>query len=235
MWKVYLKGHQFDLASLRDAFTDPHLTALSDEEGTFITSTDFEELMSASEVRSLAGQLVDRINSAMSLEKSDYQPCEMRHLAQTNERGQPDVAIFVTDTINLRLRANAILVSSIGDARGKAQASSSKAPSLIAAAQTNRNLDKVLKLWNRPRDWSNLYKILEVLIDESKGEIVKKYGAKIDLFRRTASNYLAVGLDARHAHEKFAPPKNPMSLDEATELIRKLILEVFDESAVDDS
>jgi hypothetical protein len=46
---------------------------------------------------------------------------------------------------------------------------------------------------------------------------------EISRFTQTANSYQALGSAARHAILRNAPPKSPMPLSEATELIRRLL------------
>lgn len=91
---------------------------------------------------------------------------------------------------------------------------------------TNQNLYKVMQLINRPdyKTWVTLYKIFEIIDNDSKpqklGWITEK---KKNLFKQTANNPKASGLDARHGFQKTDPPKTPMELGEAIELIDNLI------------
>jgi hypothetical protein len=45
----------------------------------------------------------------------------------------------------------------------------------------------------------------------------------MELFRRTANSFEAVGLDARHGVEQNQPPSTPMDISEARSLITTLV------------
>ncbi|MDZ7694391.1 MAG: hypothetical protein U5K69_25255 [Balneolaceae bacterium] len=76
----------------------------------------------------------------------------------------------------------------------------------------------------------DLYRIYEV-IEEDIGskEKIDDLGlaskTRIKLFKRTANSSQVLGSKARHGHRKHEPPKNPMSLEEAEALIKKLIIQ----------
>jgi hypothetical protein len=72
--------------------------------------------------------------------------------------------------------------------------------------------------------WWELYKALEV-VQNNVGEIPRAWAskAKVRLFERTANHQLAAGLDARHATSKKDPPPKPMPLDDARQLIRRVV------------
>jgi hypothetical protein len=102
--------------------------------------------------------------------------------------------------------------------------------SWINVAYNNPSKEKALDLWGGlEHTWRNLYLVLEVMEDAAGGTktlltqpwLPDKTG--IERFKRTANNWRALGSDARHATEQFAPPRTPMSLPEAQELIRQTL------------
>ena len=50
-------------------------------------------------------------------------------------------------------------------------------------------------------------------------------------FTSTANNAEAAGLDARHGSGKFAFPSNPMSLAQATNFVRELLIKALTQAA----
>jgi hypothetical protein len=48
---------------------------------------------------------------------------------------------------------------------------------------------------------------------------------ELERFRHTANSYKILGAEARHARDRFDPPKNPMTFAEADRFVRKLIRE----------
>jgi hypothetical protein len=80
-----------------------------------------------------------------------------------------------------------------------------------------------MRLFGYEHTWDNLYKVHEVMKEDvGAGEIKVHFpnGCRLETFTRTANARRAAGDGARHGHEKNEPPKNPMSLAEARDLIR---------------
>src|SRR5262245_12013504 len=99
--------------------------------------------------------------------------------------------------------------------------------SLVTVAMENVRLLEALRYFAPSGSWANLYKALEVVQDEIGGDIHRKGWAskrELDRFTQTANSTSAVGRDARHAKRRFTPPKRPMSLEEADELIRNVLM-----------
>lgn len=75
-----------------------------------------------------------------------------------------------------------------------------------------------------PLSWNSLYAIKEVVKDDVPGSITTYVPqAALERFSRTANHPGAAGLHARHAVTRRAPPRNPMPLPEAIELILKIV------------
>lgn len=77
-------------------------------------------------------------------------------------------------------------------------------------------------------DWVKLYRILEIVgLDVGDLDSIAVNGwatkAALRLFKHTANSPAAVGLDARHGAETTAPPKQPMTISEASALISSIV------------
>jgi hypothetical protein len=95
-----------------------------------------------------------------------------------------------------------------------------------AAVRSNRHLDLAITIFFLPRTtWPHLYRCLE----EVESFLAMKVSTAgmcsendRERFTRTANTAEAAGLDARHGLGKFAPPRNPMTMNEATLFLREL-------------
>ena len=68
--------------------------------------------------------------------------------------------------------------------------------------------------------------MFEIVQSDVGGKIIKAgwaTKAEVERFTHTADSAVAVGDDARHGHEKFQPPKKPMSLADAKDLITRIL------------
>lgn len=86
---------------------------------------------------------------------------------------------------------------------------------------------EVFHFYSQPTSWINLYKIYEIIRDDIGDKEIIKILSKNELsrFTGTAQSREQIGDDARHAAKKFIRHPQPMTIKEANELIKKLILE----------
>ena len=99
----------------------------------------------------------------------------------------------------------------------------------ISLSKNNPLVYKVFYLYSiLGQSWSGLYMVLEVIVDDlgnwdaivNQGWISK---TELDLFKRTANSYGAVGHSARHASTKKIPPKKPINILEARKLVENIV------------
>jgi hypothetical protein len=97
----------------------------------------------------------------------------------------------------------------------------------MEAALHDSKIEKVFRILGfREHTWENLSKVLEVIQSGVGGGVTKAgWASKTELnrFTQTSNSAKAVGDDARHGHQKFAPPEKPMSLEEANELVFRVL------------
>jgi hypothetical protein len=86
-----------------------------------------------------------------------------------------------------------------------------------------------------PPTWSRLYAVLDLVAhDERTGRRagVERRGAvmpEVERFTWTANSVWAIGVDAPHGRLDRKPPSSPMSLEEATDLIGRIVDAWIDE------
>jgi hypothetical protein len=86
-----------------------------------------------------------------------------------------------------------------------------------------------LELFARTPNWYELPKILELVAADLGGENeLRRKGwvnsAELASLQRTANSYHAVGLDARHARLDREAPTTPMTLDDAEDVVRRVLI-----------
>jgi hypothetical protein len=138
--------------------------------------------------------------------------------------GNRNAYIFVTGIAAGRSKVSGVMVDASGIAPTPA---TTQAQDLLAAARKSKHLQEALKLWADPaRTWGRLYRIVEE-VKKHFGKPVDKAGLCADTelarFTHTANTAEAAGLDARHASGSFQYPKNPMTLQEATSFVLRLL------------
>lgn len=97
------------------------------------------------------------------------------------------------------------------------------AAELLIVALHDHNVAKVLRLQEHKKDWTNLYRIFEIIKDDIGGkEIISRKWAKVDeikAFTGSANNPNVSGDDSRHGPLKGERPKKTMGITEARFLI----------------
>jgi len=99
----------------------------------------------------------------------------------------------------------------------------------LAKAIRNPVAVRVLRLRNTDDlSWSDLYRLYEVIEHDVGGATAIERagwssGALLERFTRSANSLHAAGDQARHGVERTDPPRNPLTLSEARELIDKLL------------
>jgi hypothetical protein len=87
------------------------------------------------------------------------------------------------------------------------------------------NVEKVLRLHGSPESWATLYKIFEV-IEGDVGRLILDLKwitkAQKTSFTQTAQSPQVIGDEARHGRQKQEPPKEPMTLQQASDLITRM-------------
>ncbi|MGH6644063.1 MAG: hypothetical protein ACRED3_15345, partial [Bradyrhizobium sp.] len=99
---------------------------------------------------------------------------------------------------------------------------------LLEQAEKDPALREVLHLFGLELNWANLYKMVEAVempFGGERGLIKMGWISKGELkrFKHTADNRKATGDDARHGPNNYDPPADPMSLEEAKAMVRKLV------------
>jgi len=97
----------------------------------------------------------------------------------------------------------------------------------LSLAQQFPAVAKVMRLRDTgDLDWRDLYPLYEV-IEADVGGAMHQLGwatrKELELFERTANNPAAAGDKARHGVEKHKPPRKPMSLAHARELVDRIM------------
>lgn len=101
------------------------------------------------------------------------------------------------------------------------------AADLLLASCTDQSVAKVLRLQERESDWTNLYRIWEVICDDmgSKEDIEAAGWASVDdikAFKASANNTSVAGDDSRHGKLKSGTPKMTMNITKARHLIDQI-------------
>jgi hypothetical protein len=230
-WGAVLVGEPVDLDDwtfqLKEAF-DPWVEVHSHE--TILRSASLDELTSASDVRDRATALIERLNGALALSRTE--PLRFGSVVQFAPNGSLNRFLFPdAATYTWRTGGADITVVTFTDPDSKPQPSQVQNWALIA--DSDELLDDALIYFGRVRasarhpeatDWFDVYKALECLMLRFGSEADFLKTPDIARLKRTA-NW------ARHARRKYEPPPNPMEFSDARTLLGNLIRRALSEAS----
>lgn len=107
-------------------------------------------------------------------------------------------------------------------------------PDYLKVAAGNADVAEALATMGNPSppNWVELYKVYEII--EHAGALQTARQAAgisskgLTLFARTACHPDAAGPDARHGRSRQAPPKNPMTIGTARDVVGRLLVAWMD-------
>jgi hypothetical protein len=221
-WLVQLSGHDIDLEEFPFWFPDGEVFSIQENQEYFIVGSAFEALSNPEEVLRKAEKAVDQFSAIILLFWPSLQKPEIRCVIRESDDGRRNAYAFSVGTAIARSKARGI---------SGPLPHPTEAQNLLNRALEDQRLEIVIRLWADPiRSWGRLFRILEEL-EEYLGKPVNAVGlcsaAHRARFTRTANTAEVAGADARHAVGKNEIPDNPMSLDQASEFIGKIILGVL--------
>ena len=223
-WLIKLEGDSSDLEEFPSSFPDGHVYAFSELECVYLTGIRFEQFSDASDVLQAARQVLDEFVAIILLLWPSLRVPTLGDVYYENDSGQRSRHLFASihesvrakDRVSVTVNGNSILPSGPTEAQ-----------ILLAVSRRAPRAQTAMMIWADPsRTWPRLYRILEEL-EMELGATVSKVGLCTDdqrqRFNRSANAAEVAGKDSRHAGGKFALPKNPMSLHDATSFVGGLI------------
>lgn len=227
-WLVQLSGDRVDLEEFPRWFPDGDVSVIEENGAFFLVGPAFDVIPNAEAVLHEAVRTLDRFTAAISLITPGLRKPAASSVIREADEGTRDVTVFVSAGVSARAKVGAVLVS--GDAPQRPP-QRTQAQELLTQATGSPHLEQALSLWSDPtRSWPRLYCVLEEM-EQHLGKHVDAAGLcspnQRERFTRTANTAEVSGSDARHATGKFVAPGNPMSLLEATEFVRQMLLVVL--------
>jgi len=223
--QVGLKGHQFDLQDLADAFSSGDPRVVQEDGGYFLVATEFVSFGDDhTGLLTRAREILAQMDGSALLANGQHHPVKVA--GSIRDQGGRQHAVIAMDAIEARSRVSAVLVS-VGDE--PPEPSTPPARAAMDAASTNTSAGVVLQLLGqRELDWVNLYRILDYVAHECGGKksVVKAQLAtndEIDRFGAAANRIEVSGDDVRRGPMKGTPPTRSMTLAEGRAFIRRLV------------
>lgn len=230
-WLVKLEGDLFDLEEYPRWFPRGDVYAVTLDGETFLTGSAFQKFGDAVQVRDAAVQVLDEFSSVISLLWSSLRrPTISGRIMYEDDNGDRKLHhILVAETGTFRIKGGMVSVS-VNGLPAQAEVPT-QAEQLLEASRQDRRLQLVVAIWADPiRTWPRLYRLLEEL-EAFLAKRVDVAGlctkSERDRFTHSANSAEIAGKDARHRDGKYDPPKQPMTLDDATAFIRGLITAVL--------
>jgi hypothetical protein len=227
--KAHLQGHEFDLLTLAELFREGDPAVASDDEGYCLSFTAPDGLLDdGTRLSNAASMLLCRVNGVARTLSSDFRPVALTGRFSDETGRQHHVVL--ADTAEARARANPVTVSMGGEQPLPPPA---LGPGYVQLAQTHPDVAEVLDILGNADpapDWSDLYKIHEVMLDNVPGFYERGWVTKdqIGAFTASANRKEVSGDLARHARWKGDPPKRTMTLVEARQLIGSVVIAWLD-------
>jgi len=213
---VKLKGASFELEELHATFSFPFATIVHRDGSYFLQSAAFKEFQNSSEVLKEARKLVEIVNGAAKLYFDHYGGVEVANsIIGLDEHGSSHRFSFGFGT-GRRVNESYEDTGVIG--------------LWLAKAEHERHVADALRFF-AVQSWVDLYKVYEFIRDDA-GDVVKRGWAtkgKLSRFTQTAQSRDSIGDAARHASKKFKAHAAPMSLTEARDLVKSLLLHWLEE------
>ena len=216
-WAVHLEGNPVDLEWAEATSANLGISVSRGDDGIWLlTSTTFVGLGEAALVRDEATQVLLVVNGAGAVHDPGFRPLIVGHVYRFHPDGGKDAFVLIRSAVEIN---SAILLTGGTPV--------DPGPSVLemadAAAKADPDLALALSLYGVvPRTFSSLYKVFE-LSEQHPDHKNWTSGKERRRFKHTANSIKAAGDQARHAVEKTKPPKNPMTLTDASVLVRTIL------------
>lgn len=223
-WLVRLEGDQIDLKEYPRWFPDGEVFAIEKDGEFFLIGPGLEALPDADVVLNEAKDTLNSFTATILLFVPNIKKPTIDAVIRERDNGKREG--YVSVSARIELRGNVIAEGSVEPRSVSPQ--STQAQELLKKATGKPHLEQALLLWGDPvRTWPRLYRVLEEIerqLEKQVNEAGCCSGKERERFTRTANSAEAAGKDARHASGKFMPPPNPMTLEEGTRFISRMIV-----------
>lgn len=229
-WWVKLEGEERDLRELTAHFSDPGLEVIQEDGSFWLGAADFVGLSDPEAVKARGRALLALACGALHIEFGRFDPPRITAAVLVDGSGAKQNFIHVSSSIRLHGEINARVERARPD--GQIEVVELIAPPAQTGewadlARRNADVENVLAILGREDvRWHDLYHVFEV-VEAAVGSRMYADGwttkAAVERFTRTANSRGAIGGEARHGHDHFQPPKNPLSHNQAHDLVLDLV------------
>ena len=214
--KIQLKGEYNDIVALKSCYTPPYCEIILENHTAFLISDELDASTSIEEINMKAEDFLDRMNGVARVLHPEFLNVSIAQIL-TLKDGNYNLNILLPLIQGRNVFFEHTLTASSKPSKPYSQI-------LVEASYNDEMVREVLHYFNK-ENWINLYKIYELIrhtVGTSKLEEWSS-GNTVTRFRLTAQSKKLLGDEARHADPKVPQPGKPMSLEEASKLIRKFL------------
>jgi hypothetical protein len=221
--KAWLDGDRIDLETLAELLPAGDTRVVAHGDGYYLTAVEIDNRPAGVPSSEVAPVVLQRVNGLGRVLSSGYRPVRLNDRYQEGDQRHLVVRAGCAEA-RVQVGRPTILID------GQSVASRPPAgPGYAAAASSDADVAEALAIMGQPAppNWVELYKVYEII--EHTGQLKAAMAAagisanRISLFARTACHPDAAGPDARHGRSRQDPPRNPMPVAKARDLIGNLV------------
>jgi hypothetical protein len=223
-WRVNLIGNKDDLEDLSSIFSSSDPRIIWNGDGYLLESSLFTYCLDDKSIKEETDKLLAAINAIKVLKLQSSKPITRGAIFADNINGNR--TIFLETTLTAVAIARIDMIAFNPDGTRFNGNPDNHEINWVSLYSTNNRVQRVFEIiTHNYSSFIELYKIIEIIEEDNFAPVMRggEYYKVIKLFNQTAESYNAVGKDARHSHERFKPPADPMTLDQAKDLITKIL------------
>lgn len=224
-WNVALVGDDADLRDASLMFQSEEIEVAQVEEEYFLRSSRFASITDAEEVMPVAINLLHPLNGVAKARSKSFEGLSLDYVVKR----LPDGTHRIAKGIFTRTRVVPADENLLSDGTSIESSLESDAAKRVSAVGSDEVVSRILTIYGAlGTDWRGLYMVMDAIQQDVGGEeSLKQVGwvskKAIQDFKKTANNYRALGLEARHGFRSEQEIKKPMSIGTARHLVRTLL------------
>lgn len=229
-WWLPLDGEERYLRDLAMHLDAPELRIVEEEDGFYLGSSDFAVMTTTEDVRRRGAELVAVSCGAAEIELGGFRPPRIAATVRVDESGEVQRLTPVSAVLRMPYEVHQNVERLREDGAVEVVEIAPPLPRTEEWAELARHdpdvADALAILGREDVRWHDLYHLFETVESDVGGRMARDgwtTKTAIDRFTQTANSRRAIGREARHAKDKFVPPKRLMELAEAHKLIRGLV------------
>lgn len=231
-WAIQLAGDEVDLNMLAASLDRPELRVSESGKMYYLESSSFSPSDDAETIYKKGVDLIAFLNGASSLAFGGTRTLELAYVRHQDNGGKVKHIVFPPcATAVIRMIPPTITFAN-SDGEDKVFRPADDIQKWYSLSTTVPAVYDVCRLLDQDeRNWSDLYRILDIVENEVGGRkrIVERKWAtvkELKTFRGTANSPEVSGLDARHgARGRYGVPSTTMSLTDARDFIDSIVCE----------